>query len=711
VNARMLFRQRGRIIVLLLLCLVSMTLPASAAVQVRRPIVYDGGRINQHYLWGEDSHHGVDFSYATGTDVYAVADGVVSQIRESIADDTHPPNCDDWGNFALIRHNAQHWNRITQQWAYVYSLYAHLQHDSVRLKVGDAVTAGQWIAEVDNTGQSTGSHLHLQFCIHPQPDRTWVPDTCDQWNTSRNPELWLQPFNYGGTNTGTVVGRVSDSNGNPVGNLRIYGLSKPLGSSDTNYVWSETYHDTWANPDDILAENWGTTDVYSGTYHLEAKYTNGTLYRDLGWYTVMAGKITYVGLYPVYLPDIKSNSNGWNSSIVIRNNSTSRTAQVVTTFFYTWGQVHSQRTDYIASGATLTFAPSGTLDGSAVVVASEDVAVVVENYNLSNSSAYAYNGIAAADSLNPGWGQVGTTIYLPDLTDNNYGWSTSVTILNAGSGTANFDFDYYGQNSGGPYQGPQGSLAPNASVTYDQTGSPCPTVGAGRITGDQPLAVIVREYSGNVNMAYSGFGGGATTAYLPLLMDDNYGWHTGIAVQNLGAAATNVTVNYYPAPGFSNRNPDTVYAVQPNATAIVGQWGSGPWVGSAQVTASQPIAAIVNENVSGKGSSYSGFAGGSSLVVLPDVRNDGGWTSGIQIQNLDGSDAAVVVRVNGNDVWAGTILGYRSVAISSGQIVGSGFRGPAVVECTNGRRIAAIVNLHDLASASDKMMTYDGINR
>jgi hypothetical protein len=63
---------------------------------------------------------------------------------------------------------------------------------------------------------------------------------------------------------------VSDSNGDPVDNLRVYGLSKPTGSSSTNYVWSETYHHTWANTDDILIENWGATDVYPGMYHLEA---------------------------------------------------------------------------------------------------------------------------------------------------------------------------------------------------------------------------------------------------------------------------------------------------------------------------------------------------------------------------------------------------------------------------------------------------------
>ena len=442
-----------------------------------------------------------------------------------------------------------------------------------------------------------------------------------------------------------------------------------------------------------------------------------------GEYTIEVAKITFEDPSEwltvawvrtgTYLPDIKANYNGWTSELVIRNDgATSR--HISTHFFDQNGDfVNALVCPNVPSGGTCSFSASiavNNFSGSAIVDGSEDVSVVVKE-NQAGYSSYAYNGIAAADSLNPGWGQAGTTIHLPLLMDSNGGWSTSVTILNTSTSMASFDLDYFGQNSGGPYQGPQGSLGPNESATYLQLDSFCPTVGAGRIISDQPLAVIVREYSGNVNMAYNGFSAGATTVSLPLIMANNYGWYTGIAVQNLGSAATNITVNYYPSPGFS----DTAYNVQPNATAIFvqsgGQWGSTRWVGSARVTASQPIAAIVNQTTTGKASSYSGFANGSGFVVLPDIRNNhDGWTSGVQVQNLDSASAHVVVRVSGSETWSGWIEGYKSVTLNPVPGTWSGFRGPVTLECTNGRRIAAIVNTTG-SGAGDLMMTYNGINR
>jgi len=73
-----------------------------------------------------------------------------------------------------------------------------------------------------------------------------------------------------------------------------------------------TYSYPWANPDDLLHENFGTTDVSPGTYHLYThNYVDETacgstpLYRDLGNHTFAAGKVTYVGLYPSWLPFLR----------------------------------------------------------------------------------------------------------------------------------------------------------------------------------------------------------------------------------------------------------------------------------------------------------------------------------------------------------------------------------------------------------------------
>jgi hypothetical protein len=63
------------------------------------------------------------------------------------------------------------------------------------------------IADVDNTGNSTGHHLHLQIMIDPSDSRTITyPLTWSETN-SRNPELWIVPYIYGSDLTGTVVGK------------------------------------------------------------------------------------------------------------------------------------------------------------------------------------------------------------------------------------------------------------------------------------------------------------------------------------------------------------------------------------------------------------------------------------------------------------------------------------------------------------------------
>jgi murein DD-endopeptidase MepM/ murein hydrolase activator NlpD len=44
-----------------------------------------------------------------------------------------------------------------------YAMYAHLKHGSTRVRIGQNVAAGQIIALVGNSGQTTAPHLHFQF--------------------------------------------------------------------------------------------------------------------------------------------------------------------------------------------------------------------------------------------------------------------------------------------------------------------------------------------------------------------------------------------------------------------------------------------------------------------------------------------------------------------------------------------------------------------
>jgi len=250
-RSRAFFQRRRTGFALLALILVMITVSVAivrAAYSVQRPIT--NGKIDQWYLYGEDGHKGVDFPANEGTDVYAVADGVVMDIRENVANGTG----DDFGNFVLIRHDDRHYVRhnngqMVNQMGYVYSIYAHLSQDSVLPNEGNTVTADEKIAEVDDTGDSTGNHLHLQIVLDPSPDRDDGEDYAWTETTSRNPEAWLTPFNNGVTQTATAVGKVTDANGNPVPNLRIYGMRKPddaiWNPSAYPYEYSETYNCTF----------------------------------------------------------------------------------------------------------------------------------------------------------------------------------------------------------------------------------------------------------------------------------------------------------------------------------------------------------------------------------------------------------------------------------------------------------------------------------
>lgn len=85
-------------------------------------------------------HEGVDFSAEIGTPIKAAAGGVV------IFSERHP----EYGNMIEIDHGDD-----------LVSRYAHASKLMVGL--GDVVLQGQKIAEVGNTGRSSGSHLHFEI--------------------------------------------------------------------------------------------------------------------------------------------------------------------------------------------------------------------------------------------------------------------------------------------------------------------------------------------------------------------------------------------------------------------------------------------------------------------------------------------------------------------------------------------------------------------
>lgn len=84
-------------------------------------------------------HRGIDFEAQEGTPVRAVADGLVARVAAT----------PDYGNVVEITHRD---GRATR--------YGHLKVALVRM--GQVVRRGEVIAQVGNTGRSTGPHLHFE---------------------------------------------------------------------------------------------------------------------------------------------------------------------------------------------------------------------------------------------------------------------------------------------------------------------------------------------------------------------------------------------------------------------------------------------------------------------------------------------------------------------------------------------------------------------
>jgi murein DD-endopeptidase MepM/ murein hydrolase activator NlpD len=102
--------------------------------------------------------------YAYGTELLAVADGIVAATKDSIIENIPGANSRAvpitletvGGNFVGIDiGNGK------------YALYAHVQPHSLRVKVGDRVKRGQVIALLGNSGNSTEPHVHFQIADGP----------------------------------------------------------------------------------------------------------------------------------------------------------------------------------------------------------------------------------------------------------------------------------------------------------------------------------------------------------------------------------------------------------------------------------------------------------------------------------------------------------------------------------------------------------------
>ena len=95
----------------------------------------------EHPTEGEERfHYGVDLAADAGTEVVCFADGTVTAVGESSS----------YGRYCVVAHEGGY-----------STLYAHCSR--ITVSSGTAVSRGQKIAEVGDTGMATGPHLHFEL--------------------------------------------------------------------------------------------------------------------------------------------------------------------------------------------------------------------------------------------------------------------------------------------------------------------------------------------------------------------------------------------------------------------------------------------------------------------------------------------------------------------------------------------------------------------
>jgi murein DD-endopeptidase MepM/ murein hydrolase activator NlpD len=98
-----------------------------------------------------DSYHAIDLAMPIGTDIFAARDGIVFDVASgNFGGGLDAVRDGPKANVVRILHDDG-----------TYAVYAHLNWNSIRVRPGDRVRRGEYIAESGNTGFSSGPHLHF----------------------------------------------------------------------------------------------------------------------------------------------------------------------------------------------------------------------------------------------------------------------------------------------------------------------------------------------------------------------------------------------------------------------------------------------------------------------------------------------------------------------------------------------------------------------
>ncbi len=208
-----------------------------------------------------DGHDAFDISVPNfrtmddGLPILAAADGtVVSLLDDQFDRDTGAPPGHPGNNIVIDHGNG--WSTV----------YYHLVRFSTPVKIGDTVKAGQVIALVGSSGNSSDAHLHLSVYYRGvQVETMYAPSI-----------YFAEPPTYQGDQVPAIT-QAAITNSNPSADIKELpdevttfptsaGQSVWLWYRITHYISGDLYHIKWYRPDGSLATTYNSTASTTAPY-------------------------------------------------------------------------------------------------------------------------------------------------------------------------------------------------------------------------------------------------------------------------------------------------------------------------------------------------------------------------------------------------------------------------------------------------------------
>jgi hypothetical protein len=450
----------------------------------------------------------------------------------------------------------------------------------------------------------------------------------------------------------------------------------------------------------------------------------------------------------------------WVSGIACQNLDDANAA-AITLHFYPEGSGTSalDYDDTIAAGKSKNYytpsSPPGlpsTFLGSVMVESSTPLACNVNTQTTGTGTPT--NPFRIGTSAGFADGETSTTMYVPQVMKTLAGtWSSYIAVQNATAADVDVTVSYVNK-SGAPVAADETATIPGYSnkVFYQEENASLPAnfIGAATVEGTGNIAVVTNLYNAGTSssnaqlLSYDGFANGETTLLVPRFVRRFYGYNSGMSIQNLGTNPTTVTIDFtfagatysYTTAQIQPGAALPLYATDIAVLLPVDSLAMGKRFGSAVLTSTEPIIAIVNEDNRGnaadnngdpvpverisQGITYNAFLDGSQTTTVffaQIVAGAGGiFSGGFQVANTTATAATCTATFNAQAglTYDFTLAANSSTSVFAPNVLGivQPYNASVTVVCS--QPIVGISNLADIVGSGlvgDSFTCTNGLNR